>query len=167
MEKRLGTWNVRTVYKAGGLKAVLPQIQHYYTQITAVQEPRWMGKEAWGTKAHTILQSGNQEGKREFGVTCIVNKDMKGNILAFTPVNHRICVLRMKTRFFNLSFINVHAPTEHSEVLQKNEFYYQLERTYDSAPSNDFKIIMEDLNAKVDKGELYIGTIGKQSLHNQ
>jgi hypothetical protein len=32
--------------------------------------------------------------------------------MAFTPVNESICMLRLKTRFFNLSIINIHAPTE-------------------------------------------------------
>jgi hypothetical protein len=96
MEMRLGTWNVRTLYKAGSLKALLLQL-HYCIQIRTVQETRWMGSEVWDTKTHTIPQSGKQEGKREFGVAFIVNKAMKGNILTFTPVNHRICVLRVKT----------------------------------------------------------------------
>jgi hypothetical protein len=52
----------------------------------AVQETKWMGNEIWDTKKHTIFQSGKSNGKREFGVAFIVNKEMKKNILGFTPV---------------------------------------------------------------------------------
>jgi hypothetical protein len=53
------------------------------------------------THTHTIFQSGKSNGKREFGVAFIANKEMK-NILGFTPVSERICRLRVKIRFFNL-----------------------------------------------------------------
>jgi hypothetical protein len=76
---------------------------------------------------------------------------MKKNILGFTPVSERICRLRVKTRFFNLSVINVHASTEDKDETEKDEFYSQLERTYGSAPFNDIKMIIEDLNAKLGK----------------
>jgi hypothetical protein len=54
---------------------------------------------------------------------------------------------------------------EDKDETEKDEFYSQPERTYDSAPSNDIKMIIGDLNAKLGKEEIYKGTIGKQSLH--
>jgi exonuclease III len=159
-----GTWNVRTLFKAGSLKALTQQLEKYKMQITAVQETKCLGNEIRDT-THTIFQSGKSNGKREFGVAFIVNKEMNKNILGFTPVSERICRLRVKTRFFNLSVINVHAPTEDKDETEKDEFYSQLQRTYDSAPSKDIKAIIGDLNAKLGKEEIYKGTIGKQSLH--
>jgi hypothetical protein len=61
--------------------------------------------------------------KREFEVAFIVNKEMKTNILGFTPIRERICRLHVKTRFFNLSVINVHAPMEDKDETEKDEFY--------------------------------------------
>jgi exonuclease III len=164
MEMRFGARNVRTLFKTGSLKSLTQQLQKYQIKITAVQETKWMGNEIWDTKTHTIFQSGKSNGKREFGVAFIVNKEMK-NILGCTPVSERMCRLRVKTRFFNLSVINVHAPTEDKDETEKDGFYNQLERTYDSAPSNDIKIIIGDLNAKLGKEEIYKDTFGKQSLH--
>jgi exonuclease III len=165
MEIQFVTWNVRTLFKAGSLKALTQQLQKYEIQITAVQETKWMGNEIWDTKTHTIFQSVKSNRKRECGVAFIVNKEMKKNIPGFTSVSERICRLRVKTRFLNLSVINVHAPTEDKDEAEKDEFYNQLERSYDSAPSNDIKMIIGDLNAKLGKEEIYKGTIGKQSLH--
>ena len=36
-------------------------------------------------------------------------------------------VLRIKTKFHNLSFINVHAPTEEKEEIEKEGFYQKVE----------------------------------------
>jgi hypothetical protein len=91
-----------------------------------------MGNNIRDTKTHTILQCGKQKGKREFAVAFKVDKAAKRNIMAFTPINDRMCKLRIKTKFFNLSIINVHAPTVDREEMEKEEFYSLLERTYDS-----------------------------------
>jgi len=50
-----------------------------------------------------------------FVVAFVVERKMKRNILDFKAVYERICVLRIKTRFQNISLINVHAPTEEKE----------------------------------------------------
>jgi hypothetical protein len=50
--------------------------------------------------------------EKEFGVAFIVHKVTKRNIMAFTSINKRICTLRIKTKFFTLSIITVHVPTE-------------------------------------------------------
>jgi exonuclease III len=93
MDLQIGTWNVKASCKTGSLKALLQQLQHYHMQITAIQETKWVGNNVYDTGTYTIMQSGKQKGKREFGLAFIVDKVTKNNILAFTPVNKRICVL--------------------------------------------------------------------------
>jgi hypothetical protein len=65
-----------------------------------------------------------------------------------------------------LSIINACAPTEDKEELVKDEFYQNLEKAYDAAPSNDIKMAIGDLNAKIGRDEMYIGTVGNHSLHH-
>jgi hypothetical protein len=48
----------------------------------------------------------------------------------------------------------------------KDYFYQQMEETYDSIPSNDIKVILGDLNAKIGKEKEYRGVIGTESLHD-
>jgi hypothetical protein len=93
-------------------------------------------------------------------VAYIVERNMKRNVLDFKAVDERICVLRIKTKFHNLSFINVHAPTE-----EKEAFYQKVEGVYDSCPSNDIKVVLGDMNDKVGKEGIYQGLIGRHSLH--
>ena len=82
------------------------------------------------------------------------------NVLDFKEYDERIYVLRIKTKFQNVSFINVHAPTE-----EKEAFYQKVEEVYDSCPSNDTKIVLGDLNANVGSEEIYQGLIGRHSIH--
>ena len=54
-------------------------------------------------------------------------------IIRWRPVTDRICVLRMKGKFFNYSLINAYAPTNDKPDDVKNEFYERLDKTYRSA----------------------------------
>lgn len=91
-------------------------MKKYRINVLAIQETRWTGKGITDTKIHTILQSGN-DSKHEFGVAFIVEKKIKDNILNLKSINERICTLRLRTKFFKLSIINVDAETEDKREL--------------------------------------------------
>jgi exonuclease III len=41
MDMRFGTWNVRSMYRAGSLRAVGEEISKYKLDLVGVQEVRW------------------------------------------------------------------------------------------------------------------------------
>jgi hypothetical protein len=43
MDMRFGTWNVRSMYRAGSLRVVGDEISKYKLDILGVQEVRWDG----------------------------------------------------------------------------------------------------------------------------
>jgi hypothetical protein len=43
MDMRFGTWNVRSMYRAGSLRAVAEEISKYNLHLVGVQEVRWDG----------------------------------------------------------------------------------------------------------------------------
>jgi hypothetical protein len=43
MDMRFGMWNVRSVYRAGSLRAVAEEISKYKLNLVGVQEVRWDG----------------------------------------------------------------------------------------------------------------------------
>ena len=55
----------------------------------------------------------------------IVDSKTTKRVLDFEAVDESICVLR--TTFFNISFINPHAPTEEKSQLEKETFYCKLD----------------------------------------
>ena len=68
-------------------------------------------------------------------------------------------MLRIKSKFYNVSIICAHAPNE--EV--KDLFY---DKTYSTISAYDMKLILGDFNSKVGKEDIYKGTIGMHSLYN-
>jgi hypothetical protein len=48
-------------------------------------------------------------------VAFVVDRNMKQNVLDFKAVDERICVLRIKAKFQNISLIDMHAPTEEKD----------------------------------------------------
>jgi hypothetical protein len=98
-------------------------------------------------------------------VAFVVERNVKRNVLDLKAVDERMCVLRIKTKFQNLSFVKVHAATEGKEELEKEAFYQKEEEVYNSCHSSDIKIVLGDWNAKVGIEEIYQGLIGKHSVH--
>lgn len=82
-------------------------------------------------------------------------------------INPKLCKLRIKSKFFYISIINVHAPTEDKDEDQKDDFYETLDKTFNSCPKHDIKIIIGDTNAKVGREDIYRQHIGKFSLHTE
>jgi hypothetical protein len=75
-------------------------------------------------------------------VAFVVNRSMKRNVLDFKAVDDRICILRIKTKFHNQSFINVQAPTEDKDETAVEAFHQKMEEAYGTCPSNDIKVLL-------------------------
>jgi len=71
-------------------------------------------------------------------------------ILGFETISYRICKLRTKGKFYNITLINIYAPIEDKEEDIKEQCYEELQRTQDRVPKHDV-IILGDMNAKSGK----------------
>jgi hypothetical protein len=98
---------------------LLDELNEYNTDITAIQEVRWTETGMIEKRDCTLFYSSSNN-KRQFGTGFIV--------VGFIPVNERISCLRMRSRFFNCSLINTHAPTEDKPDDEKAAFYALLEK---------------------------------------
>ena len=72
----------------------------------------------------------------------------------------------MKGKFYNISLINVCAPTEEKEGDVIEQFYEELQRTQDSVAKHDVTIILGDMNAEVRKEKVFSQVIGRCTLHD-
>jgi hydroxypyruvate isomerase len=86
-------------------------------------------------------------------------------VTGFEPLGMRMCYVHLKSRFFNISIINAHAPTEDKEEEEEKAFYENLERAYDKLPANDIRIIVGDMNTKIGKENILRNHAGMYSLH--
>lgn len=160
----LATWNVRTLARAGALADLKEQMAKYKIKIAALQEVRWTGEGVIRSGNFSMFYSGGDN--RRNGTGFLVDNTMVSAVLDFKAVSDRLCTIRIKSRFFNITIISVYAPTEESEEDVKDMFYSQLEHLASSVPGHDVLILLGDFNAKIGKEEAFRTTIGKYSLHD-
>jgi exonuclease III len=164
---QLNSWNVRTLAGPGELSALILELRHYRCNITAIQETKLKGNNSFVTRNGYSVFLSNGERGRVHGVGFIVDKRWSDKVIDWTPINDRLCVLRVRTKFFNLSVINCYAPHNEHADNEKEAFYDCLERAYKKCPRHDIKIVIGDLNARVGREEAFVPIIGRHSLHRE
>ena len=78
-----------------------------------------------------------------------------------------ICYLRLKTKWFSCTLINIRAPTNERMDEIKEDIYNLLQQSINQITDLDIKIILGDFSAKVGKENIYKSTIDNESLHNE
>jgi len=68
--------------------------------------------------------------------------------------------------YFDITFLNAHAPTEEKATEEKDEYYESLEQTLNETPRNRIRIVLGDFNAKLGKENIFRTTIGNHSMHD-
>jgi len=71
----------------------------------------------------------------------------------------------MKAQFFDITLINVHAPSEDKPQEEKGDFYECLDLTVNALPQYRIKIVLGDRNKNVGKEATFRPIIGSHSLH--
>jgi hypothetical protein len=80
-------------------------------------------------------------------------------------VNDRMSYIILRGRWFHISVLNVHAPTEDKTDDVEDSFYDEMEHIFDKFPKYHRKILLGDLNAKVGREDIFKLTIGNGSLY--
>ena len=76
------------------------------------------------------------------GQDSLYQKKIIESILEWEPVNDRLCRIRIRGKFRNLTIISAYVPTEDKGEDEKVEFYSKLERICSRAPKYKMLIIM-------------------------
>ncbi|XP_025208310.1 uncharacterized protein LOC112603784, partial [Melanaphis sacchari] len=164
---RIGTWNVRTLYKAGALNTLINTIDRYKANIVALQETRWQGEGCIATCNMTLFYGGVTTNRHENGVGFLVHNSLIPWVKQFKAINDRICYIRINMNHRDMIIICAYAPTESGNKEVKDAFYEELEQVYDTIPSHCIKVLLGDMNAQVGKENTYKTTIGEHSLHDR
>ena len=168
---RVGSWNVRTLYRAGKLQQVLREMTYYGVEILCVSEARWTDSERRIlVSGHTIFYSGPTDNLHRGGIAVIVTRKEEKTLLEWKPVNDRLMKLRFNSKFAKLTIIACYAPTEEAEEEEKDEFYEQLDEEIRTTPRHDVLMVIGDLNAIVGEDntgrERAMGTQGFECANN-
>ena len=165
---KFGTWNCRTLKRPGSTTELEKEIQKYGIDIAALQEIRWPGTGDCELEKGVILYSGREDGRSEEGVGFYIKKALYGQIEEFEAISSRLARVRLRAKWFKVTLIVAHAPTEVSDDDTKDDWYSALEETLNKVPRHDALVILGDMNAKVGREvDAFGGTIGSHSLHEE
>ena len=104
-----------------------------------------------------------QECLRRNGVALIVNKRVQNAVLGCNFKNNRMISARFQGKPFNITVIQIYAPTSNAEEAEGEQFYEDLQHLLELTPQKDVLLIIGDWNAKVGSQETP-GVTGKFGL---
>ena len=93
----------------------------------------------------------------------MVNKKVQNVVLGCNLKNDRTISVRFQGKPFNITVIQVYAPTSNTEEAEVEPFYEDLQDLLELTPKKDVLFIIGDWNAKVGSQEIS-GVAGKVGL---
>ena len=121
----IGAWNVRSM-NPGKLEMVKQVMARVPVDILGISELKWTGMCEFNSDDHYIYYCG-QESLRRNGVAIIVNKRVWNAILGCNLKNDRMISVRFQAKPFNITVIQVYAPTSNAEEAEVEWFYEDLQ----------------------------------------
>ena len=93
--------------------------------ILGISERKWTGMGEFNSHDHYIYYCG-QESVRRKGVAIIVNKRVQNALLGCNLKNDRMFSVHFQGKSFNITVIQVYAPTSNAEEAEVEWFYEDL-----------------------------------------
>ena len=120
--------------------------------ILGISELRWTGMGEFNSDDHYIYYCG-QESLRRNGVAIIVNKSVHNAVLGCNLKNDRMISVCFQGKPFNITVIQVYAPTINNEEAEAEQFCADLEDLLEPTSPKDVLFIIGDWKAKVGSQE--------------
>ena len=90
----------------------------------------------------------------------MVNRRVRNAVLGCNLKNDRMISVRLQGKPFNITVIQVYAPTSNAEEAEVERFYEDLQDLLELTPQKDVLFIIGDWNAKVGTQETPTGKFG-------
>ena len=116
------------------------------------QRTKWTGMGEFNSDDHIIYYCG-QESLRRNGLAIMVKKSVQNAVLGCSLKNDRMISVRFQGKPFNITVIQVYAPTSNVEEAEDEWFYEDLQDLLELTPKKDVLFIIGDWNAKVGSQE--------------
>ena len=102
--------------------------------ILGLSEMRWTGSDKLVSAGKTILYSGHDE-QHMHGVGLVLSKEAANALIGWKPINDRTITARFQSRHAKTTVIQIYAPTENADEMEKDTFYDQLQDSINDIPS--------------------------------
>ena len=110
----------------GKLEVIKQDMARVNVNILGISELKWSGMGEFNSDDHYIYYCG-QESLRRNGVAIMVNKTVQNAVLGWNLKNDRMISLRFQGKPFNITVIQVYAPTSNAEEAEVEQFYEDLQ----------------------------------------
>ena len=116
--------------------------------ILGIIELKWTGMGEFNSDDHYIYYCG-QESLRRNGVAIMVNTRVRNVVLGCSLKNNKMISLHFQGKQFNITVIQVYAPTSNAEVTEVERFYEDLQDLLELTSKKDVLFIIGYRNVKV------------------
>ena len=147
------------------LNVVKQKMSRVDINILGISELKWTGMDEFNSDDYYIYCCG-QESLRRSGVAFIVNKRVQNAVFGCNLKNDRMISVHFWGKLFNITVIQVYAPTIDAEEAEDDQFYEDLQDHLGLTTTNDVVFITRDWNEKVQSQKIP-GIIDKFGLRVQ
>ena len=117
----------------GKLEVVKQEMARVNVDILGISELKRTGMGEFNSDDHYIYYCG-QESLRRNGVAIMVNKRVQNAVLGCNLKNDRMISVRFQCKAFNITVIQVYAPTSNTEEAEVERFYKDLQDLLELTP---------------------------------
>ena len=136
----------------GKSEVVKPEMARVNIYVLGISELKWTRMVEFNSDDHYIYYCG-QETFRRNGVAIIVNKRVQNAVFGCSLKNDRMISVLFQGKPFNITVIQVYAPTSNAEEADVEWFYEDLQDLLELTPKKDVLFNIGDWNAKVGSQE--------------
>ena len=127
----------------GKLEVFKQELARVNIDILGISELKWTGMGEFNSDDDYIYYHG-QESIRRNGVAIIVNKRVQNAVLGCNLKNNRMISVCFLGKPFNITIIQVYAPTSNAEEAEVQQFCEDLQDLLELTPPKDDPFIKED-----------------------
>ena len=117
----------------GKLEVVKQEMPKENVDIPGISKLKWTGMSEFNSDDHYIYYRG-QESLRRNGVAIMVNKRVQNRVLGCNLKNDRMIFVHFQDNPFNITVIQVYAPTSNAEEAEVEQFYEDLQDLLELTP---------------------------------
>ena len=117
----------------GKLQVVKQEMARVNIDILGISKLQWTGMGEFNSDDHYIYYCG-QESLRRNGVAIMVNRRVQNAVLGCSLKNDRMIAVCFQGKPFNITVIQVYAPTSNAEEVEVEWFYEDLQDLLELIP---------------------------------
>ena len=147
----IGIWNIRSMNQ-GKLEVIKQEVARVKIKILGIGELKQTGMGKFNSDDHYVYYCGQESCRR-----CSNSHSQQNSLKCSTwvqPQNDRMITIPSQGKPFNITVIQVDAPTTNVEEVEVEQFYDDLKDLLELTPEKDALFVIGDWNAKVESQEI-------------